>query len=218
MVIITATLSILIVTASAAAAVNISLVPGEKTVNKGSVTTFDIVLDNAPNGLAGYKINVSASDPGTANITAVSFPEWTGMNMNGSLPTKTLMISGLDLNHKIENGSTNITLATITVQGGEQGRTGLNISITELDADDGSPIQSETKPAQLTTVGDTPAVSGSIMPKHSSTPEPSSSASAPQTAASAAIQSGVLPYVLALLGLVAVVGVSILVLKFWKGK
>jgi hypothetical protein len=143
--------------AGVAAAQTISFVPAEKTVNQSDSTTFDLVLDSVPKGLAGYEVNVSLSSPDKAEIMFVEYPAWASLNKNSSFPADKVTISGVDLGRLVQNGSTDIPLATLTVRGDSPGLTDIIISVKELDADGGSPIQAAATPGRLTVAGSTTA-------------------------------------------------------------
>ena len=136
----------------AAFAETISFSPAEKSVAQGSNTTFDIVLDSAPKGLAGYEVNVSLSDPAIGEITGVQFPDWAMLNKNGSFPSDDVMISGVDLGRKVDNGSTNVLLATVTVQGDKVGTADVNVTVKEIDAIGGSAIPTVVTAGRLDVV------------------------------------------------------------------
>jgi hypothetical protein len=184
--------------AGTAAAQTISFVPAEKTVDPGNVTTFDLVLDSVPHGLAGYEINLSLADTDNAEITSVTYPDWASLNKNSSFPADKVTISGVDLGHIVQNRSTDVLLATITVRGDSPGSTDILISVKELDADGGSPIKAAVSPGRLTVAETT-------------------SAAAPTTDATAT-ESVVPPYLLVTLTLAALAGLSVLIIKMWKGK
>ena len=94
---------------------------GEITVIGGS-TSLDLTLDAAPTGLAGYSINVTIADPSVAQITAVSFPEWASLtDMTPAPPGSAFRLKATDLNSQVQEGAMNITLATLLVQGLQEG-------------------------------------------------------------------------------------------------
>ncbi|HMK45985.1 MAG TPA: hypothetical protein VK436_05120 [Methanocella sp.] len=136
-----------------AAASKINLVPGDGSVDPNNTTTYQIVMDSAPDGLAGYDMSISLDNPSVAEIESVSYPSWVTLNQTGSLPADNVRINAVDLNSQIQSGSTKIPLANITVKGKNPGTTRINLNVQELDADGGNPINAETNNGQLTVGG-----------------------------------------------------------------
>jgi len=54
----------------------------------GKIRSVNITVDYLNNGLSGYNITVSLSDPKIAEIVAVEFPGWATMKDNSTLPHK----------------------------------------------------------------------------------------------------------------------------------
>ena len=108
----------------------------------GGETTVTLTLDNAPNGLSEYYLEVSLENSSIAEITGVVFPGWAvGMNRNGTLPaTRDLMIWANDTTYTVDSGALNVTLVTLTLEGLNPGSTTINISNTNFDDDDGNDI------------------------------------------------------------------------------
>ena len=55
---------------------NIIFDPVTITVSQGDTQTVTLLLDDAPQGLAGYLFSVTLRNPGTARIMDVSYPAW----------------------------------------------------------------------------------------------------------------------------------------------
>ena len=144
---------VLLALTGAATASKIDLIPSEGNMDPGNATTYQIVMDSAPDGLAGYDISVSLDNPGVAEIESVSYPSWVTLNQTGDLPSDNVRINAVDLNSQIQGGSTKVPLATITVKGNNPGTTRINLNVQELDADGGNPINAETNNGQLTVGG-----------------------------------------------------------------
>ena len=99
----------------------------------GNTQTVTITLDQAPYGLSGYNLTVTAAKPAVAQVKSVVFHQ-------GSLCTQTqpfpLLINGSaqSICHKVlPNGTTNILLATLTVQSTGPGSTQINVGLLEVD-------------------------------------------------------------------------------------
>ena len=81
----------------------------------GNSGTISVLLDEAENGLAGYKIGVTFGNP-TVEITKVTFPSWAILNKDDPKPpTASTVLSGVDLGSTIKPGETDITLFTVEI-------------------------------------------------------------------------------------------------------
>jgi hypothetical protein len=125
---------------SCSAAPTLSFDPVELTLDQGSSGTVSLYLSEAPEGLAGYDLVVTLANPGTARITAVSYPSWAGLSNSSGVPGEQVFMSGVDINRQVQAGATGIQLATITLEGGTTGTSSLTISDIHMDADGGAAI------------------------------------------------------------------------------
>ncbi len=112
--------------------------------------TIDVMLDQAPTGLAGYQLEISATPQGSAEFTAVNFPAAFSMNSASTLPASSVSIVAVDLMDQIKAGASAIKLATLTVHGLANGAADLQIAVTELTDDSGNPISPTIQPGKLT--------------------------------------------------------------------
>ncbi|AKB27475.1 cell surface protein [Methanosarcina siciliae T4/M] len=132
----------------------------------GSVESLNLYLDQAPAGLAGYKLNLSISDPSVARITGVEFPSWSGVNNSSSLPADSVQIGAVDLTEKINAGDSDVFLGTVTVESLASGEANLTVSVDRLDDDSENTISVTVREAKLTVENsDNPIVS--ILPAES---------------------------------------------------
>ena len=118
--------------------------PQNTKTDIGSKATVNLTLDKAPNGLSGYNLTVSLSNPEVAEIVSVDFPEWATLHSNSSLPADSVWMKCVDLNDEIKRGDKNISLARLTLRGDERGKTDLVIMVTKIDDDDGNPMDVST--------------------------------------------------------------------------
>ncbi|ADN35709.1 peptidase C1A papain [Methanolacinia petrolearia DSM 11571] len=125
----------------------------------GDSTTIYLTLDNAPQGLSGYNLNVSLDNTSIAEITGVSFPDWAAnMSTHGALPAGSgLLIKASDVNYLVEPGATSITLATLTLKGLRPGSTEITMANANFDDDNGSDIPHYVSTGTLS-VDYTPAI------------------------------------------------------------
>lgn len=125
---------------SCSAAPTLSFDPVELTLDQGSSGTVSIILSEAPEGLAGYDLVLTLSNPGTARITAVSYPSWAGLSNSSGIPGEQVFMSGVDINRQVQAGATGILLGTVTVEGGITGTSTLTVTDVHMDADGGAGI------------------------------------------------------------------------------
>jgi PKD repeat protein len=103
----------------------LSFQPGSASVSVGSTTTYKIVLDTALQGLSGYNITLVSSNATIAEIVSVTYPAWTSMPKNSTLPADRAWFKAVDLDGT--SGTQNITFFTVTVRGDAGGSTTLSI-------------------------------------------------------------------------------------------
>lgn len=97
-------------------------------------------MDSVPKGLSGSNITISVSDPKIAEITAVLIPDWGTLNRKSTAPSNSVWIEAVDVSKKVNPGDKNVLLGTITLTGKMVGTTNLSILPTEIDDDNGNPI------------------------------------------------------------------------------
>ena len=117
--------------------VSLSVEPNQSSAKDGS-KSFDIVLNGAENGLAGYDLTISTNSP-AADITSVSWPSWAQqLHNNTTLTPGVMRINGVDLSNNVR-GATNVTLATVTIRE-DTPNTTISINNASLDDDNGNQI------------------------------------------------------------------------------
>ncbi|WP_440949140.1 carbohydrate-binding protein [Methanosphaerula subterraneus] len=133
----------------------------------GNTTTIPIIMDEAPNGFAYYKIQVALTNPDVATITGCSFPSWLGLNLNSALPATSVVIRGGDLTKAhVTPTDKNILLATLTVKGTAIGTTPITVTVsppTYVVQDTDVNNYAVTTPAGQLTVG-TPTTPTTVTP------------------------------------------------------
>jgi hypothetical protein len=153
-------------------------VAGAQTISSSTVSIYKtgtvadaITLDYAPTGLSGYNVTLTVANSSVATITGVSFPSWAVVNTYTSLPSSSVTMLALDTGNVVTPGMTNIPLATVNIQGVENGTTTLNIVVNEFDDDNGAIISTSTSAGTIT-VTPTPASGLPEMPTASVTLAP----------------------------------------------
>ncbi|MDS0261361.1 cell surface protein [Haloarcula sp. S1CR25-12] len=112
--------------------------------------TVGVVLTSAPDGLAGYYLDVVLDAPGDARLVDASYPERFGLHSAPEFDDDggRVTLEAADLNGAVEPGATDVRLATVTVAGGDPGEGALSVEPRQFDADDGS----EFRPASASAV------------------------------------------------------------------
>ena len=142
-----------IITVSTAFAATIMIEPSQGTISQGTTTEFKLILDSAPDGIAGYNLNLILSNPGVAEITGVVYPTWESLNNTTYLSEGVVRTSGVDIAKMVQPGANEILLGTITVRGVSQGTTGISINSIRMNADGGGVVVPTVTDAQLISPG-----------------------------------------------------------------
>jgi len=142
----------------------LSIQPGTATVSVGSTTTYKIVLDTALQGLSGYNITLVSSNASIAEIVSVTYPAWTSMPKNSTLPADRAWFKAVDLDGT--SGTQNITFFTVTVRGDAGGSTTLSIIPERVEDRQGGRYTPSVVSATLTvtTVRPFPKPGGGFFP------------------------------------------------------
>lgn len=140
----------LIVLAGTATAATVDMNPATLSLQQGSSATITLMLDSAPDGLAGYRMTITLSNPAAARITGVSYPSWAVISNTTGVPGSAVRISGVDLGKSIEQGAASVPLATITLQGMGAGTCRIITSDSRFDADGGAITLANSTEATMT--------------------------------------------------------------------
>ena len=159
----------------------------------GDTATINLVLDEAPAGLAGYSLTIAPQDSSVATITAVGFPAWATMKDNSALPASSVSMKAADLGEVVQSGATSIPLGTVTVQGLKEGSTAFTVTVTRMNDDADArmypTIQSGTFTVTVpATPTPTPTSTVEPTPTTTQTPAPVADFTADQTSGTAPLQ------------------------------
>lgn len=123
--------------------------PQNASVNAGDTVEYALILNTAPDGLAGYTLNVDSGVEGVAEIVNVSYPDWAMPTNTSALPDMIVEIKAGDMMDNITAGATNVSLANITVRGVMEGQANLSVEVVRMTADGGGPIMPDMMTASL---------------------------------------------------------------------
>jgi PKD repeat protein len=129
---------------NSSAASTVSFDPLDSRTYTSSTTTVNLTLDSVPDGLSGYNLTVSLSNQSIAEILSVRFPAWATLHDNFTLPADSVWLKAADLMGSVGSGDTNISLGTLTIRGNAEGVCDIMVTVTDMDDDDGDPINPGT--------------------------------------------------------------------------
>jgi hypothetical protein len=125
------------------------------TVTTDGTTTVGIVLTDAPDGLAGYYLDVTVENPSVARIEGASYPDRFGLTTDPAIGADgtTVTLEAADMEGRIDPGATDVTLATVRIRGVAAGETDISVDPMQFDDDDGSAFQPAAGPGVATVDG-----------------------------------------------------------------
>ncbi|OPX63659.1 MULTISPECIES: PKD domain-containing protein [unclassified Methanoregula] len=123
----------------------------------GETVEYPVILDEVPDGLAGFDMTVTLTSTDIGEITAVRYPDWVILPRTGPLPADSVSIRGLDLEKNIGAGSHDVILANLTLRADAAGTTPVTVTIKQLDADNGDLMSPTIRTGSFTVAGVTPA-------------------------------------------------------------
>lgn len=190
------------------------------TTTTGSTTTVDVVITNAPDGLAGYYLDLAIENGETAQVESASYPEQFGLTSDPEITSggTVVTLEAADTDGVVQSGATGITLATVTLSGTGPGEATLSIEPQQLDGDNGSLLDPTAQPGTVV-VSEDDSETASVSQPSSETPVPGGGAEMPQsendrgsnvdTEVQTTSASGPLPIVLSLVAIAILTAVSL---------
>ncbi|GGK64861.1 cell surface protein [Haloarcula sebkhae] len=127
------------------------------SVAAGETMAVPVVLTSAPDGLAGYQLELSVDDPAVARFKNASYPDRFGLTTDPVVSSDggTVTLEAADLDGQIEPGASGVTLATVTLAGVDVGETQVTVASNQVDADGGGAVEPATEAATVTVTGET---------------------------------------------------------------
>ncbi len=182
---------------------------GSGTVAVDGTTTIPVVLTSAPDGLAGYYVELLVE--GDARIESVSYPEVYGVTTDPEVGPdgRTATAEAADLEGSIEAGATDVTLVTVTLAGTATGEATLSVEPVQFDTDNGTSFTPDVRAGTVTVTasdGGTAQTdqSGDATDGGAGTPAAGTGTDGRETSG-----SGPLPAVLSLVAVVVLAGVAL---------
>lgn len=112
---------------------------GNFSVNAGRVVSVPVTLNRAPDGLAGYVIEINLDPPGVALIDSIEFPSL-GLTRIVANDGGKARFAGVDLSRMYQPGSTDLVLATALLKGIGEGSAEIAVNVLRMDDDSGNLI------------------------------------------------------------------------------
>lgn len=129
----------------------------------GGMAPVQIILSNAPDGVAGYTFKLAVANGSLARISNIqvgngfSVMDPTQNSLTDSLAT----FSAVDATDVVRSGDTNIVLATVNIEALAEGTTTLNLTVVALDDDSGQLISVVASDGSFTGLNAAPVVAAS---------------------------------------------------------
>lgn len=133
---------------------NLNFEPSSTLIPTNSTTPMKLILDMADRGLSGYNITIYFTNPSAADMVSLEYPAWvdTGHAEKSTTPASSVWLNVFDAHDVIQSGATNVELARFNSTGKVPMSTTINVTVTQIDADTGDPIQTDVHPASVTIV------------------------------------------------------------------
>ncbi|MCL2460143.1 MAG: PEGA domain-containing protein [Euryarchaeota archaeon] len=141
------------------------------TALAGNSEKISVSLDEAQAGLAGYKIQVTFSNP-TVEITKVEFPSWAVLKSDDPKPpTTSVVLTAVDLQSEIQPGTRDVDLFTVEIQSDGSGHQ-MQLDVKELTDHSGNPIPTAVEGGSGSHVSKPPTTQPTAVPTTQPTTQP----------------------------------------------
>jgi hypothetical protein len=137
----------------------------------GSTADISITLSDVPGGLSGLNITFAISDPETATVTNISYPNWAAMHTNSSLPADQFWLKMVDLQQVVNPGDLNVAVCRVTILARKSGSSVITVTPVKVEDDTGGRYTLTPGKKTLCT-GDSTAGSQPLVYQISGTPNP----------------------------------------------
>jgi hypothetical protein len=125
------------------------------TVQPDETATVDVVLTSAPDGLAGYAVDLSVEGEGAA-ITGASYPDTFGLTSEPTVVDDgtSVTLEAADLGENVQPGASDVVLATVELGGESGGETTLAVEPLQFDTDGGGSMTPTSESGTVTVSAD----------------------------------------------------------------
>jgi hypothetical protein len=154
---------------------------GGTILSTGATADFPITVDSLPDGLSGFFMTVTISDPSKAEITKAITPSWadisliggnlvSGPNEEQSVMADSVGIMTVTLNENYYPAP-NLTLVTLRIRGDALGSTGFQVTGVDIEDKDGTSIAATVQNGTII-IGAQPTTSATTIPTTAPTTAP----------------------------------------------
>jgi PKD repeat protein len=130
-------LGLLVVALMISATSAFAVIVHDAEVQIGSTVEVPVEIDQVPNNLWYFKITLTEADPATGELVSVTFPGWTTLTDNSTLPSDTLWMKGGNLMAPVAAGTENVSLGSFKIRGDLVGTSKITLAVNTLTTDDG---------------------------------------------------------------------------------
>ena len=107
------------------------------SIEAGETVEVSLSVDELPDGLSGYELRVDIDKSDVAEIVDVTYPSWSSIEESSSLPGTSIYIKAVDASSQIDPGALDTEIAILTLNGLDGGTTGITVTVSRFDDDDG---------------------------------------------------------------------------------
>lgn len=117
-----------------------AIAAGSATVGSEERTDIPFTLESAPDGMAGFRSTVTV-DTSVATIESATIADDFVNISNVSVADdgSSVRLEAVDANETVDNGTRDVRLATLTIEGVESGATSLEVTSERFEDNDGTP-------------------------------------------------------------------------------
>jgi len=105
----------------------------------GESALFAVTADSLPDGLSGFELTFSISDPAKAEIVNISLPDW-GYSEITAVPADSVTVKAVDLYVNYNQSLSDFEMVTLEIRGDETGITELQITNPDIADGEGDNI------------------------------------------------------------------------------
>lgn len=145
-----ALLAFWLVLCPAAMAATISFNPSSIVLFADGNDSVTVMIDELPEGLSGYIFTAEITNPEIAEISGVSFPEWTSLTSATTVPSSQVKIEVGDVENQVVAGATNVVLATINIRPKNAGSSALDLLDVRIENESGFSFEPSVNAASVT--------------------------------------------------------------------
>lgn len=144
-------LALVVTVSGAAIGATATLAPTGGQVDAGATTTVDVTLSSAPEGIAGFEFRLELPNTDRVEVVNATVNDRFGIAESEVLDDgAAARFKAADIEERVQPGSENVTLASVTLSGVAPGDVTLDLALESIEDDDGDRIQPSVGTASVT--------------------------------------------------------------------